>query len=151
MISRVVGCGCLIPPNGQLMHVMCGKDRQCMCGPKGDADGTEWRFVQTFARATLAMSCAAHSSECRPGVTCHRVCRTCLGLLMPLRIGVARSEEHTSELQSLMRISYAVFCLKKKNNKYLYSIYKYIYQQTEKQHSEYTINTEREHQNTQHN
>src|SRR3546814_5112486 len=29
-----------------------------------------------------------------------------------------RSEEHTSELQSLMRISYAVFCLKKKNNKY---------------------------------
>src|SRR3546814_2240811 len=29
---------------------------------------------------------------------------------------VRRSEEHTSELQSLMRISYAVFCLKKKNN-----------------------------------
>src|SRR3546814_8697018 len=29
--------------------------------------------------------------------------------------GAARSEEHTSELQSLMRISYAVFCLKKKN------------------------------------
>src|SRR3546814_4264154 len=28
---------------------------------------------------------------------------------------VGRSEEHTSELQSLMRISYAVFCLKKKN------------------------------------
>src|SRR3546814_5921069 len=28
----------------------------------------------------------------------------------------ARSEEHTSELQSLMRTSYAVFCLKKKNN-----------------------------------
>src|SRR3546814_9790206 len=28
----------------------------------------------------------------------------------------ARSEEHTSELQSLMRISYAVFCLKNKNN-----------------------------------
>src|SRR3546814_1942874 len=28
-----------------------------------------------------------------------------------------RSEEHTSELQSLMRISYAVFCLKKKTNK----------------------------------
>src|SRR3546814_4958084 len=30
--------------------------------------------------------------------------------------GAARSEEHTSELQSLMRISYAVFCLKKKKN-----------------------------------
>src|SRR3546814_8347932 len=31
--------------------------------------------------------------------------------------GAARSEEHTSKLQSLMRISYAVFCLKKKKNK----------------------------------
>src|SRR3546814_2957775 len=30
-------------------------------------------------------------------------------------VDVYRSEEHTSELQSLMRISYAVFCLKKKN------------------------------------
>src|SRR3546814_1338973 len=30
-------------------------------------------------------------------------------------VEVERSEEHTSELQSLMRISYAVFCLKKKN------------------------------------
>src|SRR3546814_5461242 len=37
-----------------------------------------------------------------------------------IRVGLAygaRSEEHTSELQSLMRISYAVFCLKKKNKK----------------------------------
>src|SRR3546814_4985890 len=32
-----------------------------------------------------------------------------------IRQPAARSEEHTSELQSLMRISYAVFCLKKKN------------------------------------
>src|SRR3546814_2789024 len=31
------------------------------------------------------------------------------------RVPMFRSEEHTSELQSLMRISYAVFCLKKKN------------------------------------
>src|SRR3546814_4900013 len=31
-------------------------------------------------------------------------------------VWTGRSEEHTSELQSLMRISYAVFCLKKKNN-----------------------------------
>src|SRR3546814_7902452 len=32
--------------------------------------------------------------------------------------GFRRSEEHTSELQSLMRISYAVFCLKKKSHSY---------------------------------
>src|SRR3546814_10586069 len=37
-----------------------------------------------------------------------------------------RSEEHTSELQSLMRISYAVFCLKKKN-KHLHHIQYYLH------------------------
>src|SRR3546814_1834274 len=43
-----------------------------------------------------------------------------------------RSEEHTSELQSLMRISYAVFCLQKKKNK----------QQTQQHNTEYTYNNE---------
>src|SRR3546814_3658066 len=37
----------------------------------------------------------------------------------------ARSEEHTSELQSLMRISYAVFCLKKKNSPHYHSMNSY--------------------------
>src|SRR3546814_8188969 len=48
----------------------------------------------------------------------------CLGMQMACIEGARnmaglakRSEEHTSELQSLMRISYAVFCLKKKQNK----------------------------------
>src|SRR3546814_2338325 len=36
--------------------------------------------------------------------------------------GLNRSEEHTSELQSLMRISYAVFCLKKKKHKHNHMI-----------------------------
>src|SRR3546814_9013685 len=43
--------------------------------------------------------------------------------LQRLDIGLERSEEHTSELQSLMRISYAVFCLKKKKDRLLYCIY----------------------------
>src|SRR3546814_3531212 len=49
---------------------------------------------------------------------------TGIGLFMAKKVIVShdgavifdRSEEHTSELQSLMRISYVVFCLKKKNN-----------------------------------
>src|SRR3546814_9942588 len=54
-----------------------------------------------------------------------RVGRARLGRLVPLTAAFAipllalamyRSEEHTSELQSLMRISYAVFCLKKQTN-----------------------------------
>src|SRR3546814_5885401 len=49
------------------------------------------------------------SALARPG--------TVLGEVRTVKIdGSGRSEEHTSELQSLMRISYAVFCLKKKNN-----------------------------------
>src|SRR3546814_10700464 len=40
----------------------------------------------------------------------------CVAELDRLFAGRTRSEEHTSELQSLMRISYAVFCLKKKKN-----------------------------------
>src|SRR3546814_1693281 len=39
------------------------------------------------------------------------------GKFRPGARGAERAEEHTSELQSLMRISYAVFCLKKKNHK----------------------------------
>src|SRR3546814_1423317 len=45
--------------------------------------------------------------------------------------GASRSEEHTSELQSLMRISYAVFCLKKKNKS------KHIHLNIEQAHEKY--------------
>src|SRR3546814_3851931 len=50
-------------------------------------------------------------------------------LSLPLRFGhkLMRSEEHTSELQSLMRISYAVFCLKKKKiQTYIHTTYQTI-------------------------
>src|SRR3546814_1488014 len=50
---------------------------------------------------------------CRGGAFLGRPRVHCIGTA---RSGVARSEEHTSELQSLMRISYAVFCVKKKKN-----------------------------------
>src|SRR3546814_8445791 len=46
-----------------------------------------------------------------------------------------RSEEHTSELQSLMRISYAVFCLKKKK-----TTIQYHHKQTLKHHNKYQQN-----------
>src|SRR3546814_5190057 len=48
------------------------------------------------------------ASCARPSLSISRVAAT------RCSIGTSRSEEHTSELQSLMRISYAVFCLKKK-------------------------------------
>src|SRR3546814_4060520 len=59
-----------------------------------------WRIIQQLAASTGAtFPCASRSR-----VTASSSSRAEM-----------RSEEHTSELQSLMRISYAVFCLKKKN------------------------------------
>src|SRR3546814_2806226 len=63
-------------------------------------------------------------------------------ILVRASIGLdRRSEEHTSELQSLMRISYAVFCLKKKNktkdkqkNKNKKSVYRDNIEQTQTKH-----------------
>src|SRR3546814_5419027 len=43
---------------------------------------------------------------------------------MPRDTSTPRSEEHTSELQSLMRISYAVFCLKKKKNQTTHNLHR---------------------------
>src|SRR3546814_15285305 len=57
----------------------------------------------------------AHAHDRRAGLgqrEHHRAVRLRPG--MRLNVDETRSEEHTSELQSLMRISYAVFCLKKK-------------------------------------
>src|SRR3546814_2987116 len=62
-------------------------------------------FAQIFPFSSpLAMAARAATDETR-GVH-----------LLALGWQAIRSEEHTSELQSLMRISYAVFCLKKNNN-----------------------------------
>src|SRR3546814_3015761 len=50
-----------------------------------------------------------------PAFRIHDLSRRWVEFQMADSFSAARSEEHTSELQSLMRISYAVFCLKKKN------------------------------------
>src|SRR3546814_4159447 len=66
-------------------------------------------FTQRFSLATQKRR------SCRLGRKRRRVLLLACETLLPL-ITRLRSEEHTSELQSLMRISYAVFCLKKKTN-----------------------------------
>src|SRR3546814_9818399 len=64
----------------------------------GDTDSRDWRIVAMSFSAGVAFISASVTGRAS-GAT---------GLT------ATRSEEHTSELQSLMRISYAVFCLKKK-------------------------------------
>src|SRR3546814_6354454 len=53
----------------------------------------------------------------RPATSTGRTSATASSELRCARSATTRSEEHTSELQSLMRISYAVFCLKKEIQK----------------------------------
>src|SRR3546814_4741547 len=74
--------------------------------PPGDNDGKP-----AFDDAIRKISRAAEDAKVATAVLSN-------AKIAPLRIEQGfqmRSEEHTSELQSLMRISYAVFCLKKKN------------------------------------
>src|SRR3546814_7688743 len=74
------------------------------------ATGSGLRRRRRHARcAHLGAGRARDGRAPRPGLTGHEVIASQVALLRP-----SRSEEHTSELQSLMRISYAVFCLKKK-------------------------------------
>src|SRR3546814_9536620 len=66
-------------------------------------------FPPSSANNTLSNSILAPSSPCR---RCTKSCWSFATLhCCPAIFTIARSEEHTSELQSLIRISYAVFCL----------------------------------------
>src|SRR3546814_2655361 len=102
-----------------------------VCGPKTDHDhGWRFRRVQPFEHARhrlrLDQRRVAVEDEDVAREAGQRVFRLqhCVGgaellflhrdLAAPRLNQMFRSEEHTSELQSLMRISYAVFCLKKK-------------------------------------
>src|SRR3546814_3113189 len=78
-------------------------------------------LFRSFAR--LLPGKAGHRAEARLRARPHRPGNQCGGKIDRRTVAVGRfllagalhrSEEHTSELQSLMRISYAVFCLKKK-------------------------------------
>src|SRR3546814_17065286 len=68
-----------------------------------------------FATHMSSTPCGPCSRSCEPGPDRRRVGRSCGD---GRSTWTNRSEEHTSELQSLMRISYAVFCLKKKTTQH---------------------------------
>src|SRR3546814_3882055 len=68
---------------------------------------------RALAEAEIAVSEGITAFKIKTGIDGERD----VELMRRMRDVVGRSEEHTSELQSLMRISYAVFCLKKKNRK----------------------------------
>src|SRR3546814_2265474 len=70
-----------------------------------ERSGIRFRHIASEGETTVSLAVeASRKALANSGQTADSV-----GLI------ILRSEEHTSELQSLMRISYAVFCLKKKN------------------------------------
>src|SRR3546814_9734855 len=77
----------------------------------GRSSGPEHRFWYPGRRQTRPPHAPRRASSTAPLPVC------ILSAQVSVPPQVLRSEEHTSELQSLMRISYAVFCLKKKKNK----------------------------------
>src|SRR3546814_5876535 len=89
--------------------------------PRSTRTDTLFPYTTLF-RSPCAVNLAAASLWLRPETSASRrwrttsVVRACQSAKFSGFTAVTRSEEHTSELQSLMRISYAVFCLKKKKN-----------------------------------
>src|SRR3546814_7696826 len=76
--------------------------------PAKERTGRSWPFAAHASAAAFRLSCRLAAAS-----TSGPAAKAGSG---SIRSRKARSEEHTSELQSLMRISYAVFCLKKKTN-----------------------------------
>src|SRR3546814_6286341 len=83
-------------------------------------------LVRKFIRSELRSSPGAPSS--RAGMAASPEIDPIMYAPVTYKSTASRSEEHTSELQSLMRISYAVFCLKKKKNEKTNTI---LHKQTE--------------------
>src|SRR3546814_3029996 len=94
--ALMVGNDCgeipVVDEGGQLVGVITDRDIACRCVAEGKSADTSVEEVMSSSLVTVTPD--ARVDEC-----CKKM----------------RSEEHTSELQSLMRISYAVFCLPNKN------------------------------------
>src|SRR3546814_21137117 len=84
--------------------------------PRSTRTDTLFPYTTLFRSHMACTSQYFHNSTILGFFTqhCHGQPDRCCSQGVPTVVG--RSEEHTSELQSLMRISYAVFCLKKKKN-----------------------------------
>src|SRR3546814_1295692 len=93
----------------RLVQELAGEHQLFVMDPKGtliheQVFGDKWPSNRPM-RADACMRCSSKSRNCS---------RSRMRLALKASSFSERSEEHTSELQSLMRISYAVFCLKKK-------------------------------------
>src|SRR3546814_7095806 len=101
---------------GSAEGVSDGRARLCRKAPRARYfHRSRYQGTRRRPQARRETGCKTRTGAARPRVKDARRLTYLARCRMTVRL--LRSEEHTSELQSLMRISYAVFCLKKKKNK----------------------------------
>src|SRR3546814_6794460 len=97
----------------------------CSSDLRRKLDDAASRYLARTLPQAYINHCACDDDVVRTDLVLNRLSRLCIRYRWQdcqanrLDSDPTRSEEHTSELQSLMRISYAVFCLKKKNKNLL--------------------------------
>src|SRR3546814_3674423 len=98
---------------------LCSSDLRVLAAAGIKWPGRDAFLQRVFPRRKAAGLTAEDASLIDGSVLANAPFRPAIGALRnrPAHREVDRSEEHTSELQSLMRISYAVFCLQKKNTR----------------------------------
>src|SRR3546814_975579 len=97
------------------MRIACSRVQIHTPTKDGSNRGKNTRHMTRHCGAPLMLAASSKSLWiCRIAAFMARVPYDMKLIVKAMEIAQMRSEEHTSELQSLMRISYAVFCLKKK-------------------------------------
>src|SRR3546814_1612574 len=99
----------------KIVHALKGDDHEHAVPAAALGPEAEKATIAGAIRTDLILSAEIMVISLKEVIDEPLVSRAVILVVVAFLITVVRSEEHTSELQSLMRISYAVFCLKKKN------------------------------------
>src|SRR3546814_5060209 len=100
------------PPGSHVLWIRCGPMPPERVGPRPAETGMNFEKFTERSRGFVQAAQTLAMGQCHQQLTPEHLLKVLLDDQEDLASN--RSEEHTSELQSLMRISYAVFCLKKK-------------------------------------
>src|SRR3546814_7765585 len=128
-------------PRASSAERIASKPHSSPCAPAFGLMATAAMPVSVFSHfasssITASAPCTV-ATGCRGWISAKPGKRATFSLRRGLCFMVQRSEEHTSELQSLMRISYAVFCLKKKKHKKTITNTDYYHKQGHTPHTKY--------------
>src|SRR3546814_4654175 len=116
MKQAVAGCRPFLQPDTLVVSIAAGVRADTVAGWLGASEAPHTRLVRCMPNTPALIGEGASGLMALPGVSADD--KVVAEQLLKAVGEVVRSEEHTSELQSLMRTSYAVFCLKIKINQH---------------------------------